>query len=231
MQMIAEVVVARRVLRVGFQDRLVVFGGLGRPPKLGQDHAELIVGLVELRIDGQGLVRMPSMAPWLSPFSANSLPTSSSRYISAAGTSIFNSPSGGMLTNSGMFTARLAAVAFVDQDRRAVAALFIQVRQEHLRVGRAALRGEDQPAAVGRKAVPGVHQRRVAPHPPRRAALDRHDVQLAVGPHQLAVAALHEDDPAAVGRDLGKGIAHAVVATRRRSAPAGRPRPPLKGIR
>ena len=78
-----------------------------------------------------------------------------------------SSPSGGMFTNSGMFTARLAAVAFSIRIGRAVVAVLVDVRQEHLRVGRAALGGEDQPAAVGREAVPGVHQRRVAAHPAR----------------------------------------------------------------
>ena len=50
----------------------------------------------------------------------------------------------------------------LDQNRRRVVALLVDVRQKHLRIRRAALGREDQPAAVGREAVPGVHQRRVA---------------------------------------------------------------------
>ena len=58
--------------------------------------------------------------------------------------------------------------------------------------------------------MPGVHQRCIGLHPPRLAAFRGEDVELAVGTHQLAVAALHEDDPAPVGRYLGEGVAHAV---------------------
>ena len=59
--------------------------------------------------------------------------------------------------------------------------------------------------------MPGIHARRIAAHAPRRAARRGHDVQLAVGAHELSVAALHVDDPAPVGRHLGKRVAHAVV--------------------
>ena len=39
------------------------------------------------------------------------------------------------------------------------------------------------------------------------------DIELAVRTHQLTVAGLHVDDPAAVGRNLGKAVAHAVVGS------------------
>jgi hypothetical protein len=51
----------------------------------------------------------------------------------------------------------------LDQDRRTIPAFFVQVRQKHLGIGRAALRGKHQPAAIGGKAMPGVHQGRIAP--------------------------------------------------------------------
>ena len=99
----------------------------------------------------------------------------------------------------------------LDQDCGRVVALRIDVGEEHLRVGRAALRGEDQPAAVGREAVPGVHQRRVAGHAPGLAARGRNNVELAIGAHQLAVVGLDKDYPLAIRRELGKAIAHAVL--------------------
>src|ERR1035438_9151212 len=59
--------------------------------------------------------------------------------------------------------------------------------------------------------MPGVHQAGVSPQAARDAAGKWNDVQLAVGPHELAVLALDKDDPAAVGRDLGKVVAQAIV--------------------
>ena len=85
-----------------------------------------------------------------------------------------------------------------DQNGRAVLTRGVDVGEEHLGVGRAALRGEDHPAAIRREAVPGVHQGRVGGHAARLAPFGRDNVELAVGAHQLAVAALDEDDPAAV---------------------------------
>ena len=99
----------------------------------------------------------------------------------------------------------------LDQDGRGVAPFRIDVGEEHLGVRRAALGGEHQPAAVGREAVPGVHQRRVAAHAARLPARGRHDVELAIGAHQQAVPGLHEDDPASVRRDLREAVAHAVA--------------------
>ena len=99
----------------------------------------------------------------------------------------------------------------LNQDGGRVVALGVDMGEEHLRVGRAALGGKDQPASVGREAVPGVHQRRVAGHAPGLAARGRNDVELAVGTHQLAVVSLHKDHPLAVRRYLGKAVAHAVL--------------------
>ncbi len=82
--------------------------------------------------------------------------------------------------------------------------------QIHLRVRRAAFRGKDQPSAIGGKAVPGIHQRRIGPHAACFSPLRRHDVELAVRTHQQTVARLHVDDPTAIGRNLGEGIAHSV---------------------
>ena len=45
----------------------------------------------------------------------------------------------------------------VDEDGRAGVAVCVEVREIHLRVGRARLGGEHQPASVGREAVPGIH--------------------------------------------------------------------------
>ena len=116
-----------------------------------------------------------------------------------------------MFTNSGMFTARLAAVAFSIRIGGLSLPSCVDVREIHLRVGRPRLRRKHQPAAVGRKAVPRIHAGRVAPHAPRLAARRRNNVQLAVGTHELPVAALDEHDPSPIGRHLGKRIAHAVA--------------------
>ena len=98
--------------------------------------------------------------------------------------------------------------------------------QVHLRIWRSRLRGKDQPAAVGREAVPGIHQRRIGAQPPRLAAPKGNDEELAVGPHQLAVVALHKDNPAPVRRDLGEVVAHPVL----RSAHDGLGHPALAVI-
>ena len=85
--------------------------------------------------------------------------------------------------------------------------------QIHLCVRRAAFRRENQPTAVGRKAVPGVHERGVALHAARDSSLRGHDKKPAVGAHEQPVAGLDKDDPAAVGRNLGEGIAHAIAGS------------------
>ena len=78
--------------------------------------------------------------------------------------------------------------------------------------------------------MPRVHQRSVAAHAPRFAALRRYNVQLAVGAHQLSVAAFHENNPAAIGGNLGKLLLISFC-----EAPAigsgFPPFPSLKGIR
>src|ERR1035437_9456122 len=99
----------------------------------------------------------------------------------------------------------------LDQDGRRVASLRVDVREEHLGIGRAAFGGEHQPSPVRRETVPRVHQRRIADHAACLPARRRDDVELAVGAHQLPVAGMYEDDPAAVGRDLREAVAHAVA--------------------
>src|SRR5271163_1251562 len=59
--------------------------------------------------------------------------------------------------------------------------------------------------------MPGIHERSVAAHAARNSSVDWDDVELAIRPHQLAIAALYENDPAAVGRYLREIVAHAVV--------------------
>ena len=72
----------------------------------------------------------------------------------------------------------------VDQDGGGIPPLRVDVSEEHLGIGRAALGGEHQPAAVGGETVPGVHQRRIRAHAACLPALRRDDVELAVGAHQ-----------------------------------------------
>src|SRR5208283_6107861 len=99
----------------------------------------------------------------------------------------------------------------LDEDGRAVVAVLVNVGEVHARVRPAALGGKDQPAAVGRPTVPGVHGRGVAVQAAGGAALRRDDVELAVGAHEQAVAGLDPDDPAAIGGNLGEAIAPAVA--------------------
>ncbi len=77
--------------------------------------------------------------------------------------------------------------------------------------GRVHLRGEDQPAAVRRPTVPGVHACGVVAQASRGAARGRDDVQLAVGLQQHVALGLAEDDPLAVRRVLREEVAHPVV--------------------
>src|SRR6476620_5203904 len=66
---------------------------------------------------------------------------------------------------------------------------------------------------VGRKRVPGIHQRQVAVHQPGFAALEWDNVELAVRPHQQAVLVLYKNDPLPIGGDLRKVVAHAVCGS------------------
>ena len=99
-----------------------------------------------------------------------------------------------------------------NEDRRAVVAVLVDVRQEHLRVGRVGLRREHHPAAVRREAVPRVHQstwlQRISrASPPSR----RHDPQATVGTHAAGRCGTGRRRPTAVGRHLGERVAHPVV--------------------
>ena len=140
-------------------------------------------------------------------------------------------PSGGMFTNSGMFTARLAAVAFSIRIGRTVVAFRVDVREIHLRVGRPALGREHQPAAVGRKAVPGIHARRcctacAAPsrRPPAQCITGCRDASAA--PLRHFTKTIHRPS----GRYFGEGVAHAVP--RRAAIGSGTPPwPSRNGIR
>lgn len=73
--------------------------------------------------------------------------------------------------------------------------------------------------------MPGVHQGSIAIHPPLASPLERHDVELAVGTHQLSVAAADENNQPSVGRYLWEVVAHAVFGR------AGNPlRPPSLAV-
>ncbi len=98
----------------------------------------------------------------------------------------------------------------VHQDGRSGVAVRVNVRKHQARVGRVGFGGKGKPAAVGRKSVPGIHERGVGFKRTSGAAFKGNDVKLTVGAHQQAVVALDKDDPAAVGRDLGEIVAHAV---------------------
>lgn len=56
--------------------------------------------------------------------------------------------------------------------------IFIDVGQVHLRVGRACLGREHQPAPVRRQAVPGVHQPRIGAQAAGRPSRGRNDIEL-----------------------------------------------------
>src|ERR1017187_2582619 len=99
----------------------------------------------------------------------------------------------------------------VDEDGGAGVAVGVQVREIHLCVGRACLGGEDQPAAVGREAVPRIHDWGIGAQAAGCATTERNDVELTVRPHKLAVMALNKDNPAPVRRDLWEGVAHAIL--------------------
>ena len=114
----------------------------------------------------------------------------------------------------------------INQDRRAIIPLGIDVGQIHLRIGPPALGRKHQPPSVGRKAMPGVHGEHVGAHAARLASFRRNNVQLAVRTHHLAVAALHKDDPATIRRHFGKRIAHAVL----RRTGNGLRRPPFASV-
>src|SRR5579863_74869 len=60
--------------------------------------------------------------------------------------------------------------------------------------------------------MPRVHGIEIGAQRARLAALEGHDVELRVRPHDLAILRLDEDNPFAVGRDLGEAVAHAVLA-------------------
>ncbi len=70
----------------------------------------------------------------------------------------------------------IARGGVVDQDGGAVVAVFVDVGEVELCIEGAALRGEHQPAAVRREAVPGVHHLLVGIETPRDATLRRHDI-------------------------------------------------------
>src|ERR1035441_7750556 len=98
----------------------------------------------------------------------------------------------------------------LDKNGRAVIAILVYVREEHARVGSATLRRENQPAAIRGPAMPGVHGTHVGIEPARLATTEGNNVKLTVGAHHFAIVRLNKDDPPAVGRHLGEGVAHPV---------------------
>ena len=59
--------------------------------------------------------------------------------------------------------------------------------------------------------MPGIHDGRIGAQTAGFASVEGDDVKLTVGAHELPVMALDEDDPFAVGRHLGKVVAHTVL--------------------
>ena len=96
-----------------------------------------------------------------------------------------------------------------DHGGRALA-LLVDVSQVESRVRRVRLAREDQPLAVGREAVPGVHPLGVGAQSSGLAALGGNDVQLAVRLEEHVVLCPAEHDPLAVGRVLREEVALAV---------------------
>ena len=94
--------------------------------------------------------------------------------------------------------------------RRTGVPLLVDVGQVEVGVKRRTLRRKRQPVPVGRPTVPRVHHRQVRFERTRHAALEGNNVELAVGTHEEAVLAFDKDDPLAVGRDLGKVVAHPI---------------------
>ena len=103
----------------------------------------------------------------------------------------------------------------------------------HAGVRTGPLRRKHQPAAVRRPAMPRIHRGRVGIQSARRSSCGRNDVELAIGPHQLPVAALHKR----------RSISRPAIPCSRKEllipfceAPASgsatpSPRPPLNGTR
>jgi hypothetical protein len=135
-----------------------------------------------------------------------------------------------MFTNSGIFTARLAAVAFsiriagLSLPSSSMCVRYICVYGDRLFEENTSQRplGEK----LCQEFISGVLRACAAPPP----LGGRHDVELAVGAHQQAVAAWTKTIQRPSGETLGKGVAHPV-----RDAPAiGSalpPWPPLNGTR
>ena len=99
----------------------------------------------------------------------------------------------------------------LDQDRRAVLAVGVDVREEQLGIRRVLLGRKHHPPPVRREAVPRIHERRVARHLARCAPREGHDPQAAVGAEQHAVSRLGPDEPFPVRRDLRERVAHPVA--------------------
>src|SRR5690606_7308084 len=70
---------------------------------------------------------------------------------------------------------------------------------------------KDEPLAVGRPTVPGIHPRGVALQPASLAPFGRNDVEFAVGLQAHETLRLAADNPLATGRQPGEIVAHAVV--------------------
>ena len=154
-------------LRVQRDRLLEVRDGLGRPARRGQGGPQAVLRPVVVGVEGEGLLPRRDrrrVAPLLRERRG---PVEEPVELGGRRVDL-QQPVGRDVHELRDVHGAVGRRRVLDQDRRAVVAFFVQVGQEHLRVGRAALRGEHQPAPVGREAVPGVHQRRVAAH--RRAS-------------------------------------------------------------
>ncbi len=94
-----------------------------------------------------------------------------------------------------------------EPDGRAGLAPLVNAGQIELGIVRICLRGKDQPPAVGRPGMPGVHAAEVAVQPPGLAPCGRDDEELAVGLEQHVIGCLAEDNPPAIGREFGEVVA------------------------
>ena len=96
-------------------------------------------------------------------------------------------------------------------DRGRAPALLVDVREEELCVDGVGFGRKDEPLAVGRPTVPRVHPPRVRPEPSRLSSGGGDDVEFAIRLKEHEALGLAEDDPLAVGRKLGKVVAHPIV--------------------
>ena len=202
-----------------------------RFPSRHQRHPEVVVGLGIARDpvpEPSSMSRCPLQA---GPCSSGPKPRRKAGTTRPRARRSSSCRPGGYSRTPGIFTARLAAVELSIRMAGLSLPSLVEVRQVHLRVGRTALRGEHQPTAVGREAVPGVHQGRIASHTPRHAAFRGHNVELAVGAHQLPVACISRKT---IQRPSGETLGKVLLMPLWEAPSIGTgwpPLPSLKGMR